>query len=98
AGSYVGLDIEVSGRDPSLKAPDFTYDGDVFPFADESYDGLLATEVFEHVPNPSTLLGEAYRVLRPGSCLIVSTPFAWREHEAPYDFFRYTSFGMARLL
>ena len=98
SGSYVGLDIEVSGRDQNLKAPDFTYDGEAFPFADESYNGLLATEVFEHVPNPDALLAEANRVLAPGSYVIISTPFVWREHEIPYDFFRYTCYGMSRLL
>lgn len=97
-GCYVGLDVETSGRDESLKAPDYLYDGEVFPFEDSSFSGLLSTEVFEHVPNPETLITEAFRVVKPGGRFILSTPFVWREHEVPYDFFRYTSYGMTELL
>lgn len=97
-GSYVGLDVETSGRDESLKTPDYVYDGEIFPFDDDSFAGLLGTEVFEHVPNPQTLIAEAFRVIKPGGGIILSTPFVWREHEVPYDFFRYTSYGMIELL
>lgn len=97
-GVYIGVDIEVSGRNSELKAPDHYYDGRTLPFPDESFEGVICTQVLEHVPDPGLLLAEMYRVLKPGGRLIMSLPFVWQEHEAPYDFFRYTRFGATSLL
>lgn len=97
-GVYIGVDIEVSGRNAELKAPDHYYDGRILPFPDESFEGVICTQVLEHVPDPGLLLAEMYRVLKPGGRLIMSLPFVWQEHEAPYDFFRYTRFGATSLL
>lgn len=97
-GVYVGVDIEVSGRNAELKAPDHYYDGRTLPFPDGSFEGVICTQVLEHVPDPGLLLAEMNRVLKPGGKLIMSLPFAWQEHEIPYDFFRYTRFGIKSLL
>jgi len=98
AGSYVGVDIEVSGREPHLKMPDHYYDGQNLPFPNNSFDGVISTQVLEHVPSPYGLLAEMYRVIKPGGGLIISVPFIWQEHEEPYDFFRFTRFGIEVLL
>lgn len=97
SGSYIGVDIENSGRPVSMKAPDFFYDGKRLPFEDCSFNGALCTQVLEHVPNPEAFLSEICRVLKPGGLLILSAPFLWEEHEEPYDFFRFTSFGFREL-
>lgn len=97
-GVYIGVDIEVSGRNSELKAPDHYYDGRTLPFPDGSFEGVICTQVLEHVPDPGLLLAEMYRVLKPGGRLILSLPFVWQEHEVPYDFFRYTCFGTKSLL
>jgi SAM-dependent methyltransferase len=81
-----------------LKQPDYYYDGRTLPFSEGSFDGVLCTQVLEHVSHPQELLLEISRVLRPGGILILSAPFLWQEHEEPYDFFRFSSFGMRRLL
>lgn len=97
-GVYIGLDVEVSGRDSNMKVADYYYDGKVLPFPAGSIEGIICTQVLEHVPNPQILLAEMHRVLKPEGRLIVSLPFVWQEHEEPYDFFRFTRFGITELL
>ena len=48
-----------------------------YPFADESFDIALLTEVLEHLREyPARVLIEARRLLRPGGILLVTTPNA----------------------
>lgn len=61
------------------------------------YDFVLCTQVLEHVPRPLEVLQEFFRVLKPGGRVWLSTPLAFEEHEVPYDFFRYTQFGLRSL-
>jgi SAM-dependent methyltransferase len=94
---HVGLEID-SPANRENKQADFFYDGHTFPFPDESFDTVFASQVFEHVFNPDEFLGEARRVLRRGGVLLLTLPFVWDEHEQPYDFARYSSFGLTHVL
>jgi SAM-dependent methyltransferase len=48
---------------------------DLFPFADNCYDLVLCCEILEHLLiNPSHMLYEAHRVLRPGGHILITTP------------------------
>jgi len=38
------------------------------------FDGVLCSSVIEYVEDPSALMGEVFRLLRPGGALIVSLP------------------------
>lgn len=97
ASDYVGVDIE-SEVTRRLGAADVYYDGRKLPFDDSAFDGVLCSQVLEHVFTPGDFLGEIRRVLRPGGVLVLATPFAWDEHEQPHDFGRYSSFGLKALL
>jgi SAM-dependent methyltransferase len=97
AARYVGLDVD-SPVTRQLGAADLFYDGGKFPLADAAFDGVLCSEVLEHVFTPEDFLGEIHRVLRPGGHLLLTVPFAWDEHEQPHDFARYSSFGLGALL
>lgn len=44
------------------------------PFADDSFDLVVAGEVLEHVPHPDLMLTEIRRVLTPTGRLVLSTP------------------------
>ncbi|CAN5342884.1 hypothetical protein BH10PSE12_BH10PSE12_03430 [soil metagenome] len=96
--SYTGVDIEISGHDHATSKVDRFYDGHTIPFADETFDSVIAFEVFEHIFNLEEILGEVRRILRPHGKLLISIPFGWPEHEVPYDRARYTSFGIEKLL
>lgn len=97
ATRYVGLDYDTPEK-RAAKVADVLYDGGRFPFADASFDGVLCTQVLEHVFTPEAFLGEIARVLRPGGVLVLTVPFVWDEHEQPHDFGRYSSFGLRALL
>ena len=98
ANSYVGVDIEVSGHNHKDSKVDYFYDGKILPFNDAIFDAIVCFEVFEHVFNIEEVLAEIHRVLKPNGQLLISIPFAWDEHEIPYDFARYTSFGITHIL
>lgn len=68
------------------------------PFADGYFDSVVCTQVLEHVADPERVLSEAARVLRPGGVLLLTAPMLWPLHEEPYDFFRYTQYGLRHLL
>jgi 2-polyprenyl-6-hydroxyphenyl methylase/3-demethylubiquinone-9 3-methyltransferase len=48
--------------------------GERLPFADASFDALLAADAIEHVAEPSTVLRELRRVVRPQGVLCFDTP------------------------
>jgi SAM-dependent methyltransferase len=95
-GSYVGIDVEVSGRPPGDKQPDRYFDGLNIPFEDERFDRVICTQVLEHSVDPDALLREMHRVLRPGGRLLITVPFMWGLHEVPFDFRRYSMYGIPR--
>jgi len=60
------------------------------PFRPGAFDGVICSELLEHVPDPRVVLGEAHRVLRPHGRLLVCIPFLSRIHGDPHDYGRYT--------
>lgn len=97
ATRYVGVDVDT----PVTRAwgtVDVFYDGSTLPLPDAGFDGVVCTQVLEHVFNPEEFLGELRRELRPGGQLVLAVPFVWDEHEQPHDCARYTSFGLRALL
>jgi SAM-dependent methyltransferase len=98
AQSYTGVDIEVSGHEHVNSKVDIYYDGKILPLDNDQFDAVVSFEVFEHVFNLGDILSELSRVTKDSGLLLLSIPFAWPEHEIPYDFARYTSFGITHLL
>jgi SAM-dependent methyltransferase len=56
--------------------------GDAFhlPFADESFDRIICSEVMEHVHDYRAAVRELARVARPGARIAVTIPTATSEH------------------
>lgn len=86
------LDIDPK-RNPDIVC-DIT---DMKNFKDNSVDVIFCLEVLEHVSNPFLAISEMRRVLKKDGILIGSTPFIFPMHDKPYDFFRYTKFGLKKL-
>lgn len=94
--SYIGVDVASTMH--GLEMVDAVASSLTLPFAAAAFDTILTTEVIEHVPEPSQMLSEICRVLRPGGVLILSAPFHEPLHELPYDFFRYTDIALRGML
>lgn len=63
----------------------------------ESFNTVFSISVLEHLSNPENLISESYRILKPGGHILLQIPFQWRVHEIPFDFQRYTNFGLELL-
>jgi SAM-dependent methyltransferase len=71
---------------------------DPLPIKSASFDAIVLTEVLEHVANPTRVLTELRRILRPGGRIAITVPFVGALHEEPHDYRRPTSHGLAALL
>lgn len=96
-GGYIGIEIDTK-ENRNIKKADYYYDGEIMPFPDASFDGLLCNQVFEHVFTPGKFISELNRVLKTGGKLIISVPFIWDEQEQPRDFAQYSYYGLRYLL
>ena len=64
--------------------------------ADSTFDLILSTQVLEHVKIPNAYLRECYRLLKPGGQLYLTTHGTYPDHACPYDFYRWTTDGLAQ--
>lgn len=96
--SYIGVDFEGAGHNHAQEQIDVFYDGKSLPFETERFDSIFCSEVFEHLFNLDEILKELNRVIKTGGNILITCPFAWPEHEKPYDFARYTRFALESLL
>ena len=94
---YVGLEIDDEGQRVHEFA-DYLYDGNKMPFDDNAFDSIFCSQVFEHVFNPEEFIKEVRRVLKTDGQLLLTVPFVWDEHEQPYDYARYSSYGLVHFL
>lgn len=89
---YFGIEWSVDKRPPVVA------DVTQIPFRDAAFDSALCTEVLEHLPEPGRCLDEIHRVVKPGGSVLVTAPMTVHTHSEPYDFYRYTEYGLRYLL
>jgi SAM-dependent methyltransferase len=92
---YIGADVAAAA---GIKLDLELIPGQPVPLPDQSVDTILSTQTIEHVPEVDAYLAECRRLLKPSGTLVVTAPMHWRHHEVPYDFLRFTRFGLSRLL
>ncbi len=99
AKSYLGIDTVEAKQRFGYEVPETRYfQGTAWPVSDRVVDLVLATEVLEHVLEPTRFLSEARRCLRPRGTLILTVPFSARWHYIPHDYWRFTPSSLRVLL
>ena len=92
---YVGLDFWEDAFRPDGKP---AADRHALPFPDQHFDLLVTTKVImEHISEPERAIKEFFRVLKPGGEAFVVAPLVRRQHQKPYDYYRYTEFALEHL-
>jgi SAM-dependent methyltransferase len=88
--TYKGIDVAQAEDFDYINNDITVFDGKNIPFADDTFDAVICTEVMEHVYEHQALVDEIYRVCKPGAKGILTIPFSARYHYIPYDYYRYT--------
>ena len=67
------------------------------PLVDACMDAVVASAVLQHVVQPTVVVAEIHRVLRPGGVVYADTPFLQQVQAGPHDFTRFTESGHRHL-
>lgn len=71
------------------------------PIPWNTFDTVIATQVFEHVKDPSASASTLFKVLKPGGVMLWTVPMSWVHHVYPGlygDHWRFTAEGGRLLL
>jgi SAM-dependent methyltransferase len=90
---YIGADLPGNPQADIFIRPDGSLEQ-----AAASCDAVLSTQVLEHVADPHLYLAEAWRVLKPGGRLLISTHGLMIYHADPVDYWRWTGEGLRKIL
>jgi 2-polyprenyl-3-methyl-5-hydroxy-6-metoxy-1,4-benzoquinol methylase len=75
--------MDISAGNPTRALQTYPFDNHValvadvyeLPFAQNTFDCIIAAEVMEHTPDPKLFISNLLRVLKPDGTLILTTPF-----------------------
>jgi SAM-dependent methyltransferase len=74
AGLEISEDGVTRAKRHGILAQIANIDADEFPFADETFDFILCSELIEHLFDPDHLLDEIHRVTKSQGLLLLTTP------------------------
>lgn len=70
-----GFDRRVEDKaDGKITLKNLDMDRENIPLDDNSMDAVTSLAVLEHLDNPRHILGEIFRILKPGGTLLLTTP------------------------
>lgn len=96
AEQYIGVDWSKSNYGVGA---DLLADlNESLPIESGTADTVVSLSVLEHLYNPEKMILEAYRILKVDGAIVLQVPWQWWIHEAPYDYFRYSPYGLMHLL
>ena len=84
--------------DKHYEAVDYVCDLAEIPVDDGRYDAVLLSQVLEHLPDPQRVLQSCFGCSNRTGSFWLSTPLFYAEHEQPYDYYRYTQYGLRHQL
>lgn len=94
---YVSQDLCVGDEEWDYSKVDIISEIYNIPVDSKSFDYILCAQVIEHLKYPLKAFEEFSRILKDGGLLFVTCPLAWKEHQKPHDFFRYTQYALRML-
>ncbi|WP_339742478.1 class I SAM-dependent methyltransferase [uncultured Rubinisphaera sp.] len=80
------------------RSPDVVGDICTYDFSNKCFDVVIMSEVLEHVHSPYLAINNINSILNENGKLILTTPFMFPLHDRPYDYYRFTRFGLEFLL
>lgn len=90
--TVVAMDYTLKGK-PTLLGSAMA-----LPFKGKTFDGVICTEVLEHLPEPERCLAEISRILKEDGIVYITAPMTWYLHYEPHDYYRFTNYGLLYLL
>ena len=67
------------------------------PFPDATFETILCISALEHFEEPQKAVDEMLRILKPGGTALIQVPLLFPVHDAPGDYWRFTSYGLKSL-
>ena len=95
---YIGMDNGIGLTERGYSNLDIIGDIMIPPIKENSCDIILLIQVLEHIPEPHQTIRKMHGILKKDGKIFITTNCVWHQHLKPYDFFRYTSFGLKYLL
>ncbi|WP_176233857.1 class I SAM-dependent methyltransferase [Candidatus Hakubella thermalkaliphila] len=95
---YISMDSTVGDLSANYSKLDIIGDLTCMPIRDGLFDAVVSLNVLEHVISPEKAIKEFNRILKIGGKLFLMVPQASGQHQKPYDYWRFTSFGLRHLL
>lgn len=87
--------FQVTSFDISEKRqPDIIGDICTYDFENCKFDIIVIAEVLEHLHTPQIAIANIKSILNNGGKLILTVPFIFPIHDKPYDYYRYTKYGL----
>ncbi len=78
-------------------AVDVVGSGDTLPFADNTFDLAIATQVFEYIPEPKVAAAHIHSALKPGGVLLLSA-VSYAPRFVDDEYWRFTPRGLRETL
>ena len=94
SGATERYDHVIEAEAAIFRHTDAVVDAHKLPFADETFEAVLALNAFEHYRDPRHVANEILRILQPGGRVLIHTAFLQPLHERPWHYYNCTRYGL----